>query len=211
MLCVKSTYFRLKRLNTTPSSQTPFVFSLCCPLGHASTQISYVGFEHVDHSTVSNAVAGQTLFIHGSRVDEGNLASLEATKHERKQTRASIRRLSNSKTAPPACNAACGSEDAAGLPVGTSTVCDDTCAGISARFGGFLCGAGDEDRFGSMCRLCFVDVEEARRQEQSLALTRSDIENGEEASHIIMCETMRPPEAAECSDKCGRKKDTVSE
>ena len=62
-----------------------------------------------------------------------------------------------------------------------------------------------------MCRLCFVDVEEARRQEQSLALTRSDIEGGEEASHIIMCDTMRPPEAAECSDKCGRKKDTVSE
>ena len=62
-----------------------------------------------------------------------------------------------------------------------------------------------------MCRLCFVDVEEARRQEQSLALTRSDIEGGEEASRIIMCDTMRPPEAAGCSDKCGRKKDTVSE
>ena len=175
-------------------------------------QISYVGTEHVDHSTVSDAVAGQTLFVHGSRVDEGNLASLKATKHERKQTRASVRRLSDDiETPPPACNAACGSETISGLPVGTSTVCDDTCAGKFTRFGGFLCGAGDSDRFGSMCRLCFVDVEEARRQEQSLALTRSDIEGGEEASHIIMCDTMRPPEAAGCSDKCGRKRDTVSE
>ena len=111
----------------------------------------------------------------------------------------------------PACNAACGGEHAAGLPVGTSTVCDDTCAGKSTRFDGFLCGAGDTDRFGSMCRLCFVDGEEARRQEQSLALTRSDLEGGKEASHVVMCDTMRPPEAAECSDKCGRKKDTVRE
>eukprot|EP00904_Undaria_pinnatifida_P010718 jgi/Undpi1/6777/HiC_scaffold_21.g09255.m2 len=39
--------------------------------------ISYVGLERVDHSTVSNAIAGQTLFIHGSGIDEGNLASLK--------------------------------------------------------------------------------------------------------------------------------------
>ncbi|CAM9322048.1 unnamed protein product, partial [Hapterophycus canaliculatus] len=31
--------------------------------------ISYVGYEHVTHETVSDAVAGQTLFIHGKRVD----------------------------------------------------------------------------------------------------------------------------------------------
>lgn len=173
-------------------------------------QISYVGYEHVDHSTVSDAVAGQTLFIHGSRVDEGNLASLDATKHERLQAFASGRRLSDdTETPPPACNAACGI-DVAGLPVGTSTVCDDTCDGASARFDGLLCGAGDSDRFGPMCRLCYVDVGEARRQEQSLALMRSDVEGGPEASHVIMCDTMRPPEAAECSEKCGLKKDTVS-
>ena len=175
-------------------------------------QISYVGYEHVDHGTVSDAVAGHTLFIHGSRVDEGSLASLEATKDERKQTIASRRHLSDdTATPPPACNAACGSGDAAVLPVGTSTVCDDTCAGESPRFGGFGCGAGHSDTFGSMCRLCFVDVEEARRHEQSLALMRADLEEGQEASHVIMCDTMRPPEAAECSGKCGRKKDTVSQ
>ena len=159
---------------------------------------------------MSDAVAGHTLFIHGSRVDEGNLASLKAAKDERKQTVASRRHVDT--TMPPlACNAACGSEDDTGLPVGISTVCDDTCAGESPRFGGFGCGAGDSDTFGSMCRLCFVDAEEARRQEHSLALTRSDLKGGQEATHVIMCDTMSPPEAAECSSKCGRKKDTVSQ
>ena len=161
---------------------------------------------------MSDAVAGHTLFIHGSKVDEGNLASLKATKDERKQTIASTRHLSDhTATPPPGCNAACGSKDTTGLPVGTSTGCDVTCAGESPRFGGFECGAGDSETFGFMCRLCFVDVEEARRQEQSLALARSDMEGGQEASHVIMCDTMRPPEAAECSSKCGRKEDTVSQ
>ncbi|CAM9900657.1 unnamed protein product, partial [Ectocarpus fasciculatus] len=40
--------------------------------------ISYVGYEHVGHDTVSDAVAGQTLFIHGSSVEEGNVASFRA-------------------------------------------------------------------------------------------------------------------------------------
>ena len=174
-------------------------------------QISYVGFEHVDHTTVSNAVAGQTLFIHGSRVDEGNLASLNATKHERNQASSSLHSLAEDGETPgAACNAACGSTDTAGLPAGAATVCDDTCAGDSGRFGGFLCGAGDSERFGYMCRLCYVDIEEARREEQLLALARSDVKVEQEAAHVIMCDTMRPPEAAECSDKCGRKKDTVS-
>ncbi|CAN0091222.1 unnamed protein product [Scytosiphon promiscuus] len=37
--------------------------------------IAYVGKEHVDHGTVSDAVAGQTLFIHGKNVDEGSRLS----------------------------------------------------------------------------------------------------------------------------------------
>lgn len=48
-------------------------------------QISYVGYEHVDHDTVSDAIAGQTLFIHGSRVDEGSGASIKATTAARKE------------------------------------------------------------------------------------------------------------------------------
>lgn len=167
------------------------------------SQISYVGNEHVDHTTVSDAVAGQTLFIHGSMVEEGNLESLKAT---RKATAGGHRLFDDGAL----CHSACGSEDYAGLPVGTATVCDDTCSGESTRFGGFLCGAGDSDRFGSMCRLCYVDVEEARKREQSLALARSPGEGQQENSHVIMCDTMRPPEASDCSDECGIKKDTVT-
>ncbi|CBJ49205.1 expressed unknown protein [Ectocarpus siliculosus] len=47
--------------------------------------ISYVGYEHVDHDTVSDAIAGQTLFIHGSRVDEGSGASIKETAAARKE------------------------------------------------------------------------------------------------------------------------------
>lgn len=161
---------------------------------------------------MSDAIAGQTLFIHGSMVDEGNIASLKATRLEKnKATASGRRRLSDeSEKSQAMCSTACGSEDTAGLPVGTSTVCDDTCAGKSGRFGGFLCGAGDSERFGFMCRLCYVDEEEARKEEQSLALKRSSVEGDQEAPHVIMCDTLRPPEAADCSDKCGLKKDTVS-
>ncbi|CAM9467044.1 unnamed protein product [Ectocarpus sp. 12 AP-2014] len=41
--------------------------------------ISSVGYGHVNHDTVSDAVAGKTLFVHGSSVDEGNVAPYEAT------------------------------------------------------------------------------------------------------------------------------------
>lgn len=181
----------------------PFLFFA---LSTTRSQISYVGYEHVDHTTVSDAVAGQTLFIHGSRVEEGNLASLRATNYGRTSATATGRRLSDDTHS--VCHTACGSADTAGLPAGTSTVCDDTCDGESARFGGFLCGAGDSAKFGSMCRLCYTDVDEARREEQSLALARPA--GDQEASHVIMCDTMRPPDAADCSDKCGRKEDTVS-
>lgn len=168
-----------------------------------TSQISYVGYEHVDHTTVSDAVAGQTLFIHGSRVDEGNLASVKDTK----KATATKRRLSAELAA---CHTACGGEDIVGLPVGTSTVCDDTCAGESARYGGFLCGAGDSDKYGPMCRLCYNDVDEARKKEQSLIQAIPSVDGEEEASHVIMCDTMRPPEASDCSDTCGPKKDTVN-
>ncbi|CAM9579400.1 unnamed protein product [Ectocarpus fasciculatus] len=40
--------------------------------------ISYVGYEHVSHDSVSDAVAGKTLFIHGSSVEDGNVASYNA-------------------------------------------------------------------------------------------------------------------------------------
>ncbi|CAM9638983.1 unnamed protein product, partial [Ectocarpus sp. 8 AP-2014] len=39
--------------------------------------IAYVGKAHVDHGTVTDAIAGQTLFIHGKNVDEGSNLSVE--------------------------------------------------------------------------------------------------------------------------------------
>eukprot|EP00752_Nemacystus_decipiens_P007288 g6521.t1 len=39
--------------------------------------IAYVGYEHVDHGTVTDAIAGETLFIHGKNVDEGSNKSVE--------------------------------------------------------------------------------------------------------------------------------------
>lgn len=48
------------------------------PFDDVRAKISNVGYEHVDRKTVSDAVAGETLFIHGSSVDTGNLAVLKA-------------------------------------------------------------------------------------------------------------------------------------
>ncbi|CAB1103554.1 unnamed protein product [Ectocarpus sp. CCAP 1310/34] len=39
--------------------------------------IAYVGKAHVDHGTVTDAIAGQTLFIHGKNVDEGSNLSVQ--------------------------------------------------------------------------------------------------------------------------------------
>lgn len=228
----------------------------------------------MDHDTVSDAIAGQTLFIHGSRVDEGSSASITATsaakknskkksssrskktkknigssssgaqtaKTERRQrrwrrlsendgekprkTKKQNRRKSRSLSAEPKCQSACGSEDARdGLPSGTSTVCDPTCAAGAeggARFDGFLCGAGDPDMFGDMCRLCYVCEHQARKDLG--ALKASSPAGVVDARAVIMCDTMSPPEpqevegsavvvdaaAAGCSDECYRHDNAVS-
>ncbi len=203
-------------------------------------QISYVGYEHVDHDTVSDAIAGQTLFIHGSRVDEGSGASITATaaakKGKKKKAKQSAgdeggkvaktqrrrrrwRRLHNAEGKGSAgCSTACGSEEPrAGLPDGTSTVCDPTCGGggDGSRFGGFLCGAGNSDLFGDMCRLCYVCPRAARNAQLSLRTSFDGVDAGEERA-VIMCDTMEPPpevaaaDSAACSEKCNRKKGTVS-
>lgn len=103
------------------------------------------------------------------------------------------------------CEAACGNDgdDGGGiLPAGTSTFCDPTCtAALDSRFGGYLCGAGDSERFGATCRMCYMDVEEARKAERTLS--------DSDGLHVVMCDTQRPPAALECGDKCGIKKDTV--
>lgn len=196
-------------------------------------QISYVGAEHVDSSSVSDAVAGHTLFIHGSRVDDGNIASRRAASEQAakrrtnkfsttssrmrsRQRKRKQRRLRSPEEEEDeggfpdrACTSACGSleggDDASGLPEGTSTVCDDSCAGSRARFDGFLCGAGNADKYGAMCRLCFTDIEEARGVQRVLA----ENSNGAIDERVIMCDTMKPPEDIGCSTECHSKSYTV--
>ena len=178
-------------------------------------KISYVGYEHVDHDTVSDAIAGQTLFIHGSRVDEGSGASITATaaakKSKKRTTKAEAggggavlktkrrlrrwRRLESADEGSSGCSGSCGSgKDTTGLPDGTSTVCDPTCGSSDAdsRFGGFLCGAGDSALFGDMCRLCYVCPRAARNAQLAL---RSSFDGGagNEERAVIMCDTMEPP------------------
>lgn len=101
------------------------------------------------------------------------------------------------------CEAACGHDGGDGgiLPAGASTFCDPTCTAFGSRFGGYLCGAGDSARFGAACRMCYADVEEARKAERML----SDADG----LHVVMCDTQRPPAASECSDRCRLNKDTV--
>ena len=75
-------------------------------------------------------------------------------------------------------------------------MCDATC-GTAGR--GYLCGAGDSVRFGGMCRVCFTDEDVAREAQRKTS----------GGKHVVMCDTMRPPPAAECTHACGLKKDTV--
>lgn len=112
------------------------------------------------------------------------------------------------------CRAECGSAvlDGEGGGLFMSTVCDHSCAseesGGGWRFGGRTCGAGDEKRYGSHCRLCYVDADEALRAERLLESQQRQAGH-EGGQHVIMCDTMRPPESPNCSLKCATKLDTV--
>lgn len=161
-------------------------------------QISNVGYEHVDTQTVSDAVAGETLFIHGSSIENGSMASIEAAsrRSRRRSLRARHEAGEEQEDDLLLCEAACGEPSEGVFPAGVSTVCDATCD-IAGR--GYLCGAGDSSRFGGMCRVCFTDEDVARKAQRKTSGGR----------HVVMCDTMRPPPAAECTDTCGLKKDTV--
>ncbi|CAM9459802.1 unnamed protein product [Scytosiphon promiscuus] len=206
--------------------------------------ISYVGNEHVTQATVSDAVAGQTLFIHGKRVDGATVpaaakagssnivADKRRVKRDRKRRhRRRRRRLAAAASVATAekgagqpvaaCSSHCGagSDNRGLLPAGTSTVCDATCvadgAGNVGSFSGLLCGAGDPKRFGSACRLCYVDLDEAREAERrgprKSSLTffgaESHVQPPPQQQHVVMCDTMRPPEAKRSEENAGRGTD----
>ncbi|CBJ32724.1 expressed unknown protein [Ectocarpus siliculosus] len=93
--------------------------------------IANVGVHDVDDREVLDAVAGGTLFIHGTPTDGGVS-------------------MAGSNELAERCTVSCGfrfpNAHAAMAPSGTATVCDRSCyAGgrDGARFGGHLCGAGD--------------------------------------------------------------------
>lgn len=153
-----------------------------------------MGYNKVDARAVSAAVAGDTLFIHGSSV-EGGSGTIKMSRHLSSDLGAE--RVSQ-------CEAACGSHEA-GLPPGLSTVCDPSCDS-NGRYASHLCGAGDPNKYGSMCRLCYTDQRAALIAEAELRRGDSPYE---EPKHVIMCGTRRPPNALECTSKCGLKTDTV--
>lgn len=151
-----------------------------------------VGYENVDVNALSTAVSGDTLFIHGSRV-EGGSGNMDS------------RGVAPAIESMAPCEDSCGSGD--GLPSGVSTMCDVTCD-LHGRFGGHLCGAGDSAKYGSSCRLCYTDQVAALAAEAELR--NMDSVDDAAGKHVIMCDTKRPPAALECDAKCDLKADTVS-
>lgn len=196
----------------------------------ATNLIANVGFMDVNHQGVLKATERSTVFIHGSRTGSGgamyNIAARSASiAGDAKSLHLGYRGRVSDK-----CKAACGGGETEGLTVafevgGTSAVCDRTCAPGSnngARFGGFMCGAGDAEKYGSHCRLCYTDVDEARTHENLLLDERAaadkekEVEKEKEVTdygkawkHVVMCDTLLPPPPVVCGAKCAMKVDTV--
>ncbi|CAM9249732.1 unnamed protein product, partial [Hapterophycus canaliculatus] len=139
--------------------------------------ISYVGNNHIDHDTVTDAVAGQTLFIHGRNIDDGSKAALKAVaptppasaptksfsadRKNRKRRQRKQRRLSRESTIdgavgntmmPPACTSGCDHTNSAGT---RGRVCDENCSNPSL-YGTQGCSARS-GIYGANCRVCYID------------------------------------------------------
>ncbi|CAM9733800.1 unnamed protein product, partial [Laminaria digitata] len=179
-------------------------------------QIANVGFLDVDGRAVSRAVASDTLFIHGSLTGAGG--SMFQAKGAADASLVQSLRASPSQggVAVDGCTAFCGMGG-----TGASTVCDRSCRGgvnLRARFGGWMCGAGDAAEYGPHCRTCFTDVEEALAAEEENEEVEKMLEmggqrgrgQGRRSPHrVIMCDTLLPPPSPACTSKCHMKSDTV--
>lgn len=125
----------------------------------------------MDQQAVLKAVASDTLFIHGSLTGGGG--SMFHASGAKADSSPALRFLGKSRPGER-CTASCGgppssSDGGAGAQ---ATVCDRSCYSggeLGARFGGYLCGAGDVKEYGPHCRTCFTDVEEAQAEEERLA------------------------------------------
>ncbi|CAM9328797.1 unnamed protein product, partial [Ectocarpus sp. 12 AP-2014] len=208
--------------------------------------IANVGFLDVDQEIVGNALASETMFIHGSLTGGGGTQFASGATAENGGDAAAASEGGNSlrimasleaiaagegvggggpstRLATPECRTECGSTVSWDLLGGggggdgvidMATVCDyATCSAATAgsadgKSGAWSCGAGDEERFGKHCRPCYFDAEEALKADR--VLQNQTREAGEEQpDHVIMCDTLRPPEALTCSLKCATKKDTI--
>eukprot|EP00903_Cladosiphon_okamuranus_P009984 g9470.t1 len=136
--------------------------------------ISYVGYEHVTHDTVSDAIAGQTLFIHGSRVDDGSRAfikSAAAAKQSKTKTERHWHHLADEEAVVGCGNDCADRKD---------TVCDASCG--SNSHGDYGC---NWKGLGAKCRHCYDDLE--------AALLADDVAK-HHGGRVIMCSTMEPPQ-----------------
>ncbi|CAB1101450.1 unnamed protein product [Ectocarpus sp. CCAP 1310/34] len=208
--------------------------------------IANVGFLDVDQETLGNALASETMFIHGSLSGGGGTQFASGATAEKGGNAAAASEGGNSlrimasleanaagedvggggpsiRLATPECRTECGSTVSWDLLGGgggedgvmdIATVCDHaTCSAATAgsadgKPGAWSCGAGDEERFGKHCRSCYFDAEEALKADRILQNQAREV--GEvQPRHVIMCDTLRPPEASTCSLKCALKKDTA--
>ena len=86
----------------------------------------------------------------------------------------------------------------------------DASCGTENRFGSYLCGAGNSEKFGGSYRLYYTDQEAVVRAEAELRRMDEFYAGDSEARHVVMCDAMRPPSALGCGVDCAEKKDTVS-
>ncbi|CAN0285107.1 unnamed protein product [Ectocarpus sp. 6 AP-2014] len=165
----------------------------------ATKLISNVGFFDVSDKHVAQAISQETLFIHGSSHSGGSAAISTPPK------------ASSSDLNTLSCTGACGSEHSAKVRTGASTFCDESCSTgwspAGPRLGGHNCGAGDPSQYGSTCRLCYTNEDEALAADRTLASLSTDPSTPD--AHVVMCDTTQPPQASRCTTACQDMADTV--
>ncbi|CAN0000310.1 unnamed protein product [Ectocarpus sp. 6 AP-2014] len=167
-------------------------------------EITNVGHFDVSDQHVAQAVAQETLFIHGSSLSEGSLA--HSINHFGRPTGALSIDVNSLD-----CTSACGSTLSGKIGTGVSTFCDESCATgwspAGSRLGGHDCGAGDPSQFGGTCRLCYTDEELALVADRTLASSSANPSKPD--AHVVMCDTTQPPPASSCTTACQDAPDTV--
>ncbi|CAM9138496.1 unnamed protein product [Ectocarpus sp. 12 AP-2014] len=151
--------------------------------------ISYVGDEHVTQDTVSDAVAGKTLFVHGGGVADVKTVSApppppvvaqetaRRSQRRRKLQRRKMRgnrRRGNDGDGTPRCTDGCEYTSKNGT---RGRVCDANCSRRDV-YGTLGCGTKD-GAYGTECRACYNDGDKAHKQDTP-------------ENRAIMCSTVMP-------------------